>query len=316
MLATWGIYFDQEVPRSLRDSHVYFQDWQVRNGFAKFRDGSLVKENGKSTIYVISDGAAVPIRDWNTYLLLGFENRNVLTVNPGILNVIHQSVGNCGTLSLCLDTEAVVVCGGTFDGLNVTEVFVDSDSMHDSVGSDGSVVATKYQSGQSGVDNESISQRNQGLCNQDLCLVDLNNDGLRESLFMSDSLWKDDVLYRMPAYVYSEGNCFTGEITDFARFVTSLRVDGYYVIDFSRFNYGCSSRLTLVSSLGTDQCIPDTWMSNWNWWNTHDACSDGIQLCNLMNNGSEWEDWLISVSWNVETGLFPHGNGFISNNQL
>lgn len=112
VLASWGI---NAVATS---ESLGFEDWPERSGYAKFRDGSLLKEESRSDVYVVSDGVAVPVVDWNTYLLLGFFDREIITVPGGTIEGIQEQIGSCEAGIWCLTPEAVTSCGG---GLDLTD---------------------------------------------------------------------------------------------------------------------------------------------------------------------------------------------------
>jgi hypothetical protein len=57
-------------------------------------------------------------------------------------------------------------------------------------------------------------------------------------------------------------------------------------------------------------------MDQWLWWQNAPFCSRGSDLCELMDNGTSWEEWLLAVRWDPVTGLDANGNGFTMNSQL
>lgn len=79
---------------------------------ADFRDGALVSELSSSTVYAISDGIAMPIETWDVHLLMGFEDRQVLEVDDGLVSAVMERVGSCTTNTYCVSWEDVVTCGG------------------------------------------------------------------------------------------------------------------------------------------------------------------------------------------------------------
>ena len=81
----------------------------VDTGFG-FREGSLVREESKSDVYVIVNGIAEPIIDWDTYLLAGFGGRDILVVLDGQVEAVQGAVGDCATGVHCLDTAAITTC--------------------------------------------------------------------------------------------------------------------------------------------------------------------------------------------------------------
>ena len=143
-----------------------------------------------------------------------------------------------------------------------------------------------------------------------LCIVDIDQNGIPETLLFADSLWTGVVITGKPAHVYGNGGCFDG-VLDQNDIVSS--VGGYYQVNFSKFGVDCHSELTLVSIVASDGNTPGSDTSLWLWWQDAALCAQGNTLCNLMQNGTPWEEWLVSVSWNPTTGLAPNGNGLTHN---
>lgn len=111
---SWGYVGDLGMDPIIRESTL--GTYVTRSGTAPFRDGTLLKEDGRSDVYVVSDGVALPVRDYETYLLLGYGPRDVLTVTDGLVEeVMGDSVGSCSAGVWCLDREAVTACGGGLD---------------------------------------------------------------------------------------------------------------------------------------------------------------------------------------------------------
>lgn len=113
VLASWGItaatMSDLSSPSSIGVSLDDFADM----GAAVFRDGTLLKESGKSDVYVVSDGVAQPIIDWDTYLALGFGKRAILEVDAGVITAVQSLVGSCATDVFCVSMDEVASCGGS-----------------------------------------------------------------------------------------------------------------------------------------------------------------------------------------------------------
>ena len=144
-------------------------------------------------------------------------------------------------------------------------------------------------------------------------LADVDKDGLVETLYMASNSWVLPVLVDKDVFIYGNGGCFDGKLEEFDRVKAK---DGYYIIDFSKFAFGCTVDFSLISEIGTDGNPPTKTMSNWYWWQNARFCGQGSSLCELKNNGYSWEDWLIRVSWHPYFGLNPEGNGFTNNSQL
>lgn len=113
VLKTWGIaastYDDLESNDELGD---ILSHYPRQSGLAIYRDGSLVSPIEDSAVYVMSDGAAMPIDRWETLLLLGWENREVVEVDEDEFEAIVSVRGSCTIDSYCLTSEDVTTCGG------------------------------------------------------------------------------------------------------------------------------------------------------------------------------------------------------------
>jgi len=113
VLKSWGLGYSASSPPSHSDA--YFSGWPEKSGYARFRDGSILKEDSRSDVYVVSDGVAVPVIDWNTYLMLGYYNHEIVAVPDGTVEAIQEDVGDCSVGLWCLSEEVVTSCGGGFD---------------------------------------------------------------------------------------------------------------------------------------------------------------------------------------------------------
>jgi len=76
----------------------------------KLRDGTLVKEKGKSDTYVVSDGIAWPVMNGNVFTEAGYAWENVIEIASGTLASSVDSVGNCITGIACLDEAYLTSC--------------------------------------------------------------------------------------------------------------------------------------------------------------------------------------------------------------
>lgn len=112
VLASWGTSGDALATNGeLSENDLGRYD--TRSGTAPFRDGAILKESSRSDVYVVSNGTALPVKDWDTYLLIGFGARSILTVDDGDVEaVMGDAVGSCAAGVWCLDAEAVTTCGG------------------------------------------------------------------------------------------------------------------------------------------------------------------------------------------------------------
>lgn len=115
VLATWGLSATSlsalPTPASVG---VALDDYPRPSvvDVATFRDGSLVSTYEASDVYVMVGGAALPIIDWDTYLLLGYEHRTIIELADRDFDALVTIVGNCETDSYCIANNDVTTCGG------------------------------------------------------------------------------------------------------------------------------------------------------------------------------------------------------------
>ncbi len=334
VLASWGLlYTVSNPPLWVMWDHSYLTQWNQVSGFAQFRSGSLMKEMSSSAVYVAGDEVAMPIKNWETFLLLGFLKRPIIWVEDGAILSVQQKVGDCQTGKDCVDIETMSVCENGWS---------DASDKGNQGGSQPLQNPQPAQSPQPEPESQPVSEPQpepaqetqsepespptsappapatagtDSFCpDQALaCISDVDMNGIPETLLLADHLWTSQMLDGVPAYVYSNGGCFAGPLTtnDLVR-----STGAYYILDFSPIGVDCSSQITLVSTIGMDGYPPQSDMSNWMWWQNAALCSLSNSLCQLMNNGTSWEEWLISVAWHPQNGLMPNGNGLVSNFQL
>lgn len=112
VLKSWGISAATYDDLPTSSTVTNFASMKEVGGNAMFRDGSLVSEVSSSTVYLMSDEIAMPIVDWDTFVLMGFSSRNVIEVDDGVVDGVMGAVGNCGTNAFCVTRDDVVTCGG------------------------------------------------------------------------------------------------------------------------------------------------------------------------------------------------------------
>jgi len=316
VMASWGLDYNQDNwPETHGDSSGHLTNWPPASGTALLRDGTLVTEQNSSAVYVISGGWALPVKDWETYLMLGFFDRAILTVEDGLVASLHENLGSCTSDFWCLDQEAITTCGGGLDlgsgehGGDPSEGDAGTDSDSDSDSEEEDEEDSYEDEGETDTEGESPT-----CSGEDACLVDQDGDGDDDTLLMKDDLWLSSSLSGESAYIYANGGCYDGSLTTSDLVYASA--EGYYEIDFSHRTSECSVELSLISSTGTNGAGPDSSMGNWYWWQNASFCAEGHDLCELKDNGTSWEEWLITVSWSPTTGLEANGNGYTSNTQL
>lgn len=111
VLASFGLSHNAwNPPPTVSWTDSYLTNWPEMDGFAKFRNGTLVKEFNKSDVYVAESNAAMPIKDWQTYLLLGFVERPIVEVGSGVVKSVQKVVGDCGGGLYCISSDVVKEC--------------------------------------------------------------------------------------------------------------------------------------------------------------------------------------------------------------
>ncbi|MFA4845846.1 MAG: M23 family metallopeptidase [Patescibacteria group bacterium] len=321
VMESWGLDYDtSNYPDTYSDASSYLTNWPPSDSYAGLRDGTLVKEEDASDVYAIAGGIALPIVNWDTYLQLGFLHRTIITVTDGVVGDLH-TVGSCSADKSCLDEDAVTTCGGGLDSTDGGNTGGSSDSddgdydQDDESDPSDSSDPSDDDEEEEADEEEDVETVTESNCDgEDACIVDGDGDGTDETLLMAGDLWITGRIDGEAAYVYGNGGCYNGTLT--SSDLVYVNSDGYYEIDFSRFAYDCQVQMSLISSEGTDGDDPDSTMDNWYWWQGADFCYEGSDLCELMDNGTSWEEWLIYVSWDPTDGLQGVGNGYTDNSEL
>ncbi len=114
VLSSWGFDPGLDLPL-LAPSDPFFSTYPAAPGSALLRDGTVVKEETASDLYLIADEIAMPVETWETYLLMGLFPRAVQIVPDGSVWELQKGqVGDCHVGRFCIDRAAVTTCGGTF----------------------------------------------------------------------------------------------------------------------------------------------------------------------------------------------------------
>lgn len=118
LLKSWGFEPGEVAPgATLCDLPV--SPWETT-----LRDGSLVKEAGKSDVYAVADGIAWPIISWDAFLAFGYKQANIQTLPANSLgklalavsehlidaSFIHRCMASIG--NFCLDPVCLASVGG------------------------------------------------------------------------------------------------------------------------------------------------------------------------------------------------------------
>lgn len=113
VVESWGVpgiltLYQQEAAEIL-------EHYPIATGQARLRDGTLVREDDSADIYVVHEGTALPIETWDVLVMLGFENRNIVSVPEDRLSEAVFAIGNCASGIGCITLKTVTTCGGDLD---------------------------------------------------------------------------------------------------------------------------------------------------------------------------------------------------------
>jgi hypothetical protein len=293
VLLSWGlVYASYDMPASVDYGAGSYLSWPVKSGKARFRSGTLIKEQSKSDVYVVSENTAIPIVSGETFRLLGYSDKNIQVVQDGKVSDVMKTVGSCSKNDLCLKTSKTLKC----------KPFVDDEEL-----SEKPIKISVYEK------EEPKSKSSVTCSGEQVCIESKNNGDVPNILFFAANSWINSSAKGKAAYIYGQGGCYGWSVENST---LAYLASGYHFIDFSKIDKPCTGFITLISTVGTDGSLFKSDGSNWQWWQNAEFCSKGSGLCQLMDNNSSWEEWLIAVSWNPKTGLKAVGNGFTSNTQL
>ena len=75
-----------------------------------YPEGTLLKEESTSDVYVVSDGTAMPIESYDVFLKLGWGSRQIMTVEDGMVGETQGRVGSCSAGYECIDQAQIETC--------------------------------------------------------------------------------------------------------------------------------------------------------------------------------------------------------------
>lgn len=323
VLASWGL-----SGGDLADAEAMADDdldrYATRSGTAPFRDGAIVKESGASDVYVISDGIALPVKDWDAYLLMGFANRAILTVDDGEVESVmgNDGVGSCSAGIWCLDAEAVTTCGGGLDlgsgaeaggedvdtggSTETEENEEDEEEVVEEDDTDVEAVDTGTQDDEEAVEDDTETEEDtadeatettsSGYVYLDDPYVCFSTTGFRSPYDNAD------------AYAVGYGDALDWTLRSNLLASPDDVTPGYVCFDTSAWAYD-DYELTIVSSIQSDGSAATTYLDVGDWWDNYDYCTDGsdataTDFC--VSQGGY--DWLVGFTKST-SGLFPNGDG-------
>jgi len=117
VLASWGLteyqYWGAELAYD-SETEIYFDfNYPIKARGVPFRDGTLVKQEYESTVYVMVDGVAEPIISGETFEQAGYEWSDVIEITAGLENNSY-SIGDCyDPSSACLRRDDIFQCGSS-----------------------------------------------------------------------------------------------------------------------------------------------------------------------------------------------------------
>lgn len=309
VLFSWGlVYSNYDKPTHVSAGAIQYMNWPIKSGYAQFRSGTLVKEKSRSDVYVVSEYTAVPVKDYSTFRLMGYSDKNILTVQDGEISVVMGAVGSCSVSTWCLTGQMARACGSllVLDDEPSSEIQASSYKENEPE-------ETVEEPVEESSSEEKVSTGDSFCGGKDVCISNGKIGTVNNALFFSSSAWIADAPKNKTAHIYDIGSCFD-TVLDYSD--TASISSGWYMVEFSKKTQPCTGILTLVSDIGTDGNPPNNEMTNWYWLQNAPFCSKGSELCQLMKNNTSWEEWLIAVSWDPKTGLIAAGNGLTSNKQL
>ena len=347
VLASWGL-----SGGDLADADALDDDdldrYATRSGTAPFRDGSIVKENTASDVYVVSDGIALPVKDWDAYLLMGFANRAILTVSDGeVASVMGNDVGSCSAGIWCLDAEAITTCGGGLDlgsGAEAGGEEIDTSSSAEASEDTGGSTETEEEeeviedtgtveddeTDTSDSSSEASAEENDSAVDDleeedtDVEVVDTAEDEEPTEDMTSSS--STDYVYLSDPFVclsttgfrtpYDNADAYAvgyGEGLDWTLQIDFLAspdafASGYVCLDTTDWPYD-DYELTLLSSIQSDGTEATTYADTGDWWDNYAFCSDSTDpVASDFCVSQGGWDYLVGFTKST-SGLFANGDG-------
>ena len=89
---SWGWTASQIEVRAAGERAAFLMHYRDA-GVRRLREGALVKVNGRSDVYVVSQGTRRPIFDWPTFLAFGYDESWIIEVDSSVLDVLAGPQG-------------------------------------------------------------------------------------------------------------------------------------------------------------------------------------------------------------------------------
>lgn len=311
VFASWGLAYNADHPPEVySQDDAFFADVPERSGTAPFRDGSIVKESSESDVYIVSGGVALPVKDWETYLRLGFGERELLVVDDGDIAQVMDHVGNCASGTWCLDSEAVTTCGGGLElgsgeGGGTDEVDTglvdsqeDTDEPEDTQSESRDTATAADTATEDEPEEDELDEEESTDDWSDYIYVDgfdlcFSTDGMETSPYT-----------REDAYVVGYGGDLDWEMDSVDAVSPG---SGVFCVDTSGWP-GDAYELTLVSGINLAGEHVTELGEVEKWWQNYDLCtSDSITDTNFCVSQGGY-DYLIGVRV-TSSGVVPDGDG-------
>lgn len=324
VLQSWGTGGDDLADKEAVGSGE-LSEYETRSGTLPFRDGSILKEESRSDVYVVSDGIALPVKDWDTYLRLGYGVRPVRTVGDGeVGDVMGDNVGSCAAGIWCLDEDAATTCGG---GLELGagseagggEASEDTGAIDDG-GDEGGEEDTG--SGDEPVDDTDVAAdtgSDEAATEDTGTETPVDSGGTASTDEWSDYVWidGDDLCFSADGFAFPYDASDAYAVGYGGR---TLALDFTFQEDFRLSNAGDAYCLdtraldlddyevTLVSSLTSSGSAATSYADTGDWWDNDDLCASGTDTADRF---CAWQGgWDYLVAFTVDTtGLHPNGDG-------
>lgn len=112
VLTSWGMTAEDVVETDSAKLSKY--QWVANVPI--WREGTVLKEQNRSDIFVTVEGIAFPVLNWDVFARLGLGSRPLITLPAGMLAETVQDTGNCAAGYFCIDHNFAESCGASLAG--------------------------------------------------------------------------------------------------------------------------------------------------------------------------------------------------------
>jgi hypothetical protein len=201
------------------------------------------------------------------------------SVNPGASEVADDGIDqDCSGSDEETDDDG--------DGYSVADDCDDADASVNP--SESEVVDDGVDQDCSGSDLSYADAEDQAACaaGQEACFVDVDGDGVYETVLFQDDQWSSSSLYGDDADVYATSDsCGVDGETVYSN------SEGFYVLSFDGMS-SCGAWVTLTITSG----------SSVSWWQNYSFCTDGSDTQGICVNTGGW-NYLVEIDFDSTSGL-------------